>query len=174
MLIYQNLAYCRYIQIWFILYISNVITSSPIVSLFCTSILHLYNINLSSKKIFILLQDYILIYTIFYKIKNHNIIQINPNITNFDIIHHNYNFTDFNLQENIIFFIIYIKVLFLFDVNPIRLYTVYLNKDDNKYKHENFIKYFFRIWYLFIFDKILFNKFSVKKSKKIYKINNKI
>lgn len=54
----------------------------------------------------------------------------------------------------------------LFDINPIKLYRKYLPKDDKKYKNENFAKYFFRIWYLFIFDKILFNKFGKNNIKK--------
>ena len=104
MLIYQNLAYCRYLQLWAISNLLNIVKSNPNISLFLVSILHLYNINFSNKRIFIVLQDYLLIYCIFFKIKN-----------------------------------------------------------------KNFVKYFFRIWYLFLFNKILFNRFG---KKSIYSKNS--
>jgi hypothetical protein len=182
MLIYQNLAYCRYLQLWAISNLLNIVKSNPNLSLFTVSILHLYNVNFSSKRIFIVLQDYLLIYCIFFKIKNENMREknfklynfsiTNINISNFNIFDYNYN-NNFYILENCICFIIYIKILLLFDINPIKLYTKYLPKDDKKYKNENFVNFFFRIWYLFLFDKILFNKFGKKNIKNIY-IENSI
>tara|TARA_R110002072_G_scaffold85217_1_gene192907 strand:+ start:918 stop:1490 length:573 start_codon:yes stop_codon:yes gene_type:complete len=179
MLIYQNLAYCRYLQIWALCNLLNLIKSNPNISLILISFLHTYNINFSSKRIFILLQDYILIYSIFYKIKNERMREKNFNLTNsstsndnifnHNIFNDNYKILDLYFKENAIFFLIYIKILILFDVNPLKLHTKYLPKDDLNYKNENFIKYFIRIWYLFIFDKILFNKFDNKKYKKYKK-----
>lgn len=179
MLIYQNLAYCRYLQLWAISNLLNIVKSNPNISLFLVSILHLYNIKFSSKRIFIILQDYLLIYCIFFKIKNENMREKNYNlykfnIINYNIFNHNYKLFDLYIQENIIFFLIYIKILMLFDVNPLKLYRKYLPNDDLKYKNENFTKYFYRIWYLFIFDKILFNKFSSKNNKKKFYNNNYI
>ena len=187
MLIYQNLAYCRYLQLWSIFNLASLLKSNPAISLLIVSLIHIYNINLSNKRIFIVFQDYILIYCIFFKIKNENmreknfdkyLTNYNLSLTNYNIyldsyniFDHNYSINDFYIKENIIFLIIYIKILLLFDINPIKLYTIYLPMDDKKYKNENFIKYFLRIWYLFIFDKILFNKFN-KFNKKI-KIQNK-
>ena len=82
-----------------------------------------------------------------FNITNINIINFNIsnfNISNFNIFDYNYN-NNFYVLENCISFIIYIKILLLFDINPIKLYTKYLPKDDKKYKNENFVKYFFRI-----------------------------
>ena len=116
MLIYQNLAYCRYLQLWAISNLLNIVKSNPNISLFLVSILHLYNIKFSSKRIFIILQDYLLIYCIFFKIKNENMREKNYNlykfnIINYNIFNHNYKLFDLYIQENIIFFLIYIKIL---------------------------------------------------------------
>ena len=97
-------------------------------------------------------------------LSNYNLSLSNYNLslTNYNIFDHNYSINNFYIKENIIFFFIYIKILLLFNINPIKLYSIYLPKDDKKYKNENFVKYFLRIWYLFIFDKILFNKIGKK------------
>lgn len=63
MVIYQNLAYCRYLQ------------------LFTVSLLHLCSLDSTSKRILILFQDYILISLIIIKLKcNENSIIKNLNI----------------------------------------------------------------------------------------------
>jgi len=44
------------------------------------------------------------------------------------------------------------KILFLINVNPIKLYTKYLKNDDKKFKDENYFSYLKRIWLLFLFN----------------------
>lgn len=44
------------------------------------------------------------------------------------------------------------KILFLINVNPIKLYTKYLKHDDKKFKDENYFSYLKRIWLLFLFN----------------------
>jgi len=124
----QNLAYCRYLQIWGILYIINFVDSSPLLSLLLVSLLHLFKCKFNSKRIGIIVSDYILIGIIFYKNKK------------------------LYIYENIIAFLIYIKILYLINVNPIKLYSKYLKNDDKKYEKENYLNYMKRIWKLFIFN----------------------
>lgn len=125
----QNLAYCRYLHIWCILYFFNIIKSTPLISLIIVSFLHLFSLQLNSKRIGILLTDYLLIGIIYYKNKN------------------------LYIGINIIVFLIYIKILFLINVNPIKLYVKYLKNDDKKFKAENYLSYLKRVWLLFIFSK---------------------
>jgi hypothetical protein len=61
----QNLAYCRYLHIWCILYFFNIIKSTPLISLIFVPFLHLFSLEFNSKRIGILITDYILI-TIIY------------------------------------------------------------------------------------------------------------
>ena len=39
MVIYQNLAYCRYLQLWTIFYLFNLVKYNPCISLFIVSLL---------------------------------------------------------------------------------------------------------------------------------------
>ncbi len=55
----QLLTYCRYIQLWTILYITRLTNISPISSLIVTSGLHLVTFNFNSKRIGILSLDII-------------------------------------------------------------------------------------------------------------------
>lgn len=41
----QNLAYCCYLQIWSIFYFCNIVESTPLISIFITSFLHLYSLK---------------------------------------------------------------------------------------------------------------------------------
>lgn len=124
----QNLAYCRYLHIWSTLYFFNIIKSSPLITLIIVSFLHLFSLEFNSKRIGILITDYILIGIIAYKN------------------------TKLYIGINIIIFIIYIKILFLMNLNPIKLYTKYLKNDDKKFKDEKYFSYLKRIWYLFLFN----------------------
>lgn len=124
----QNLAYCRYLHIWCILYFLNIVRSSPLISLIIISFLHLFSLEFNSKKIGILLTDYILIGIIAYK---------NDKLY---------------IQTNFLVFLIYIKILYVINVNPIKLYTKYLKNDDKKFKDENYFSYLKRIWLLFLFN----------------------
>jgi hypothetical protein len=42
------------------------------------------------------------------------------------------------------------KILFLININPIKLYTKYLKNDDKKFKDENYFSYLKRVWFLFL------------------------
>jgi len=124
----QNLAYCRYLHLWYILYFFNIVKSTPLISLITVSFLHLFSLKFTSKRIGILLTDYILIGIIYNK--NNKLY----------------------LEINIIVFLIYIKILFLINVNPIKLYTKYLKDDDKKFKDEKYFSYLKRVWLLFLFN----------------------
>jgi len=126
-IIYQNLAYCRILHIWFILYIFNIVTYSPLLSFIFTFFIHLFIDNNSMtkyKKYGIILFDLIIIYYLFYI---------------------NFHFT---ILPNFILFIAYILGLyFIFDINIIDLYTIYLKEDDIRHYGENYFSYMYRIWY---------------------------
>ena len=122
----QNLAYCRYLHIWSILYFLNIVKSSPLISLVTVSFLHLFSHEMNSKRIGILLTDYLLMGMIYYKDNK------------------------LYIEVNIIVFLIYMKILFLINVNPIKLYTKYLKNDDKKFKDENYFSYLKRICLLFL------------------------
>lgn len=125
---YQNLAYCRYIQLWSILSIFNIIKITPLFSLYIIFIVHLFIIEFTSKRIGITLIDIILI----------NVI-------------HKFN-KKLYVYYNFIFFIFYILIIITHNINPIKLYTIHLKNDDNLHKNENIYKYLIRIWKLFIFN----------------------
>lgn len=135
MVIYQNLAYCRYLQLWTIFYLFNIVKYNPCISLFIVSLLHLYIIDLTSKRILILFQDYILIILIIIKLK-YNQYSIYKNL---------------NVFLNLLVFLFYLFFLIEINVNPIKLYLEYLPNDDKIYKNENYIKYLKRIWSSFFF-----------------------
>lgn len=122
----QNLAYCRYLHIQSILYFLNIIKSSPLISLLIVSFFHLFSLEFNSKRIGILITDYILITIIYNRDKK------------------------LYIGINIIVFLIYMKILFLININPIKLYTKYLKNDDKKFKDENYFSYLKRVWFLFI------------------------
>ena len=130
MVIYQNLAYCRYLQLWTIFYLFNLVKYNPCISLLIVSLLHLYNIDSTSKRILILFQDYILISLIIIKLKfNQNSIIKNLNIS-----------------LNLLVFLFYLFILKEININPIKLYLEYLPNDDKNHKNENYVEYFKRIW----------------------------
>ena len=122
----QLLAYCRYIQLWSVLYISRLINISPMASLIVTSGLHLVTFSFNSKRIGILSLDIIQIFLISLISRRLYIL------------------------ENIFILSIYINVLLLIEKDPISLYLVELREDDITYKDETFIAYINRIFsYMF-------------------------
>ena len=121
----QNLAYCRYLQVWGILKLCNLVQSSPLISLDIVSIIHLINIECSSKRIGILLQDYVLIGLIYYQDRQ------------------------IYIYENVFVFMIYLQMLFILRINFCKLYIHYLPVDDRRYATENYAQYLFRIWGMF-------------------------
>lgn len=126
MIYYQNLAYCRYLHLWSLMYLFDIIYCSPLISLYIVFLIHLYGINLSTKRIGIISTDLFFIALI------------------------NYKNTSIFLLENIVFFTFYIDFLLYINVHPVKLYTVYLKNDDELYNDENFFEYFIRIWQLFL------------------------
>lgn len=133
MVIYQNLAYCRYLQLWTIFYLFNLVKYNPCISLFIVSLLHLYSLDSTLKRILILFQDYILLSLIIIKSKYHK----NSIIKNLNIFY------------NLLVFLFYLFILKEININPIKLYLKYLPNDDKNYKNENYIEYFKRIWISF-------------------------
>ncbi len=121
----QLLVYCRYIHLWSILYLLNIIYFSPLITLMIVNLFHLYNITLNSKRIGIVVSDIVLI-----------IIISNRNV-------------DLYIYENICVFFIYINILLLKNINPIVLYTIELKEDDEKYKDENYLEYINRLFNLY-------------------------
>lgn len=122
----QLLAYCRYIQLWSILYISRIINISPMASLIVTSGLHLVTFSFNSKRIGILSLDIIQMFLISLISRRLYIL------------------------ENIFILSIYINVLLLIEKDPISLYLVELSEDDITYKDETFFAYINRIFsYMF-------------------------
>ena len=117
----QNLAYCRYLQVWSIFYFCNIVESTPLISIFITSFLHLYSLKCNTKRLGILAQDYILIFLIY---KNEQKLY---------------------LFNNLFVFMCYLNVLMLLNINLVKLYTIYLPKDDKKYINENYLQYVKRI-----------------------------
>ena len=117
----QNLAYCRYLQIWSLLYFCNIVKTTPMISIVFTSFLHLYTLKCNTKRIGILAQDYILVASICIYNKKLYI------VTNFLV------------------FFYYINILILLNINPIKLYTKHIPKDDLKYENENYCSYLKRI-----------------------------
>ena len=123
----QNLAYCRYLQLWCIFYFCNIVESTPLISITITSFLHLYSLKINTKRLGILAQDYILILLIY---KNNQKLY---------------------LFNNLFVFITYLNALMLININPIKLYTYYLPKDDKKYNNENYLQYVKRIIKVFCY-----------------------
>jgi len=61
----QNLAYCRYLQLWCIFYFCNIVESTPLTSITITSFFHIISLKINTKRIGILAQDYILMLLIY-------------------------------------------------------------------------------------------------------------
>ena len=129
----QLLAYCRYIQLWSVLYIIRIVSISPLSSLIVTSCLHLVTLKINSKRIGILSLDILQILLI--------------------LIHSKKLF----ILENLYIVSVYINYLLILEKNPITLYTVELKEDDILYQNENFLQYIRRLscYIVYLFNKKL-------------------
>lgn len=123
----QNLAYCRYLQLWSIFYFCNIVESTPLISIIITSFFHTVSLKINTKRLGILAQDYVLILLIY---KNEQKLY---------------------LYKNLFVFMCYINALMLININPIKLYTIYLPNDDEKYNNENYFQYVKRIIKVFCY-----------------------
>ena len=125
----QNFAYCRYIYIWSILFLLNIVTFSPLSSLLVIFIFESYSF-LMHKKIYmldsksngIIFFDFFFLFLVLIKDSKPYILQ------------------------NLIFFILYNIILQLNGLNVLNVHNNLLKQDDIIHKHENYFDYFKRIW----------------------------
>jgi hypothetical protein len=133
MVLYQNLAYCRYIFIWSFLFLLNIVPCSPASSLIPIVIINYFfnqakDIMTKSKFYGMFISELFLLIAILSKV------------------------FDFFIIENIIFFITYSGIIYVyFDINPVYLHTTLLASDDEKYKNELYFPYMKRVWGYFLF-----------------------
>tara|TARA_B110000495_G_C23002048_1_gene591486 strand:- start:1036 stop:1440 length:405 start_codon:yes stop_codon:yes gene_type:complete len=134
MVLYQNLAYCRYIFIWSFLFLLNIVPYSPASSLIPIVIINYFfnqakDIMTKSKFYGMFISELFLLIAILSKV------------------------FDFFLIENIIFFVTYSGIIYIyFDINPLYLHTTLLASDDEKYKNELYFPYMKRVWGYFLFN----------------------
>ena len=128
MVLYQNLAYCRYIFMWSFLFLSNIVPYSPAASLVIIVIVNYYFNNakdsMTANKFYgMLLSELFLLIAVLSKVFK------------------------FFIIENLIFVTIYGSgIYFYFNINPIYLHTTLLPEDDKKHKHELYFPYMKRVW----------------------------
>tara|TARA_B110000467_G_C18211731_1_gene417825 strand:- start:56 stop:457 length:402 start_codon:yes stop_codon:yes gene_type:complete len=133
MVLYQNLAYCRYIFIWSFLFLLNIVPCSPASSLIPIVIINYFfnqakDIMTKSKFYGMFISELFLLIAILSKV------------------------FDFFIIENIIFFVTYSGIIYIyFDINPLYLHTTLLASDDEKYKNELYFPYMKRVWGYFLF-----------------------
>lgn len=132
-MIVQNLAYCRYIYIWAILFFFNIVPYSPLTSLFFINILEIQNqINYkkkyvtSSKEFGLVFVDLLVFILICIKDRNPYIL------------------------PNILFFIFYLLILHANNTNVLTLHKTLLKQDDLFHSQENYFQYMKRVWGLAI------------------------
>jgi hypothetical protein len=134
MVLYQNLAYCRYIFIWSFLFLLNIVPCSPASSLIPIVIINYFfnqakDIMTKSKFYGMFICELFLLIAILSKV------------------------FDFFIIENIIFFVTYSGIIYIyFDINPLYLHTTLLASDDEKYKNELYFPYMKRVWGYFLFN----------------------
>lgn len=134
MVLYQNLAYCRYIFIWSFLFLLNIVPCSPASSLIPIVIINYFfnqakDIMTKSKFYGMFISELFLLIAILSKV------------------------FDFFIIENIIFFVTYSGIIYIyFDINPLYLHTTLLASDDEKYKNELYFPYMKRVWGYFLFN----------------------
>ena len=146
---YQNIALCRFIYLWVILFLFNIVSFSPLVLIILIILLESYSqffgqkrnmlkgksfftYNNSNKHIGILMVDVIVLILILAK--NQNLF----------------------IYENILFFILYNFVLFIvYKTDIVTLHNKHLYADDVKYSNESYIEYSKRIWNSGVIETIL-------------------
>ena len=108
---YQNIAYCRFVFIWALLFIFNFIKFSPLLTLI---IIFLFESSTKkeymtdNKKIGLLLSEFIFIIVLVYKSRN------------------------LYIFENVCIFLFYLCFLFIIDVSIIKLHTQHLHNYTTK------------------------------------------
>ena len=128
----QNIKYCRYIYLWALFYLLNLIDFSPSSSLIIIVLIEIYNHisnfnkvkNFSNKFLFILLADIFLLILVLFKSKKLFII------------------------ENLLFFIYFNIILIVYYKTNILILNKYTNEDDKIYKNETYINYLKRVYNL--------------------------
>ena len=130
MIVYQDLAYCRYTFIWSILFLIGLVKFSPLLSL-----LIIFILELTSEK---------------YYMTNHkrNGILLSEL---FFIVALALKDTRLYIKENMIAVLLYLCYLYIFHVNVFTLHMEYLKEDDIQYKNENYWNYLGRVWHSFLF-----------------------
>ena len=140
---YQNLAYCRFLHIWMTFYFLNLISLSPIISFYLTSIFHFFNIFHStssrSKTWGLVLSDIIILYFL------------------------NRKSSDLHICDNILMFTFYNLLLEIYNyfyndhINIITLHCEKLKEDDLLHKEESYFIYLKRVWNYMFNTFIIFN-----------------
>jgi len=129
MIIYQNLAYCRWLFVWSFLFILDIIKFSPLISLVIIFILEITskkNYMTFDKRYGILLSELYLIIVIYIKSNR------------------------LYLIENICIFIVYCGLVYSMGTNVIKLHNNQLKIDDQLHSNESYWNYLGRIWYSFL------------------------
>ena len=129
---FQNIKYCRYIYLWGLFYLFNLIDFSPSSSLIVIVLIEIYNHisnfnkikNFSNKFLFILLADIFLLILVLFKSKKLFII------------------------ENLLFFIYFNIILILYYKTNILMLNKYTKEDDKINKNETYINYLKRVYNL--------------------------
>ena len=126
---YQNIAYCRFVFIWALLFIFNFIKFSPLLTLIIIFLFESASNKdyiTDNKKIGLLLSEFLFIIVLVYKSRN------------------------LYIFENVCIFLFYLCFLFIIDVSIIKLHTQHLPRDDLINSQENYNDYFTRVWSAFI------------------------
>ena len=129
MIIYQNLAYCRWLFVWSFLFLLDIIKFSPLVSLI---IIFIFEITSNKtymtfdKRYGILLSELYLLIAIYIKSNR------------------------LYLLENVCIFIVYCGYLYSKGTNVIKLHNNQLKIDDKIHSNESYWEYLGRIWYSFL------------------------
>ena len=129
---YQNIKYCRYIYLWALLYLFNVVNFSPCFSLLVIVLFEIYSHisknnkikNFSSKFLYIMLVDIFLLLLIFIKSKK------------------------LFFSENVLFFIYFNIILIVYYKTNIVVLNINIKNDDQLYKNENYFNYLKRVYNL--------------------------
>ena len=151
MVLYQNLAYCRYIFMWSFLFLTNIVPYSPAASLVIIVIINYYfnhsKESMTKNKFYgMIVSELFLLIAVLLKVFK------------------------FFIVENLIFVSIYGGVIyFCFNINPIYLHTTLLPKDDIKHKYELYFPYMKRVWGYLIYIPLPYLKQEMKPAWQYHK-----